>query len=241
MAAIVPRWEWRVFGPGLGAAEDALAALTPGPVQDSEELYLLSAADNNVKVRDDLLDIKLLREVDADGLERWEPVLKQGFPAAGGPGAGGARRARHPLPPRLAREAYTLGQLLAELVEPSGQARAVRVHKRRVRYRLGGCMAELADLEVGGQPVRTIAIESEDPAAVLAAVRQVGLDGQGNTSYPRGLAALADAAPARYAVIDVGTNSVKFHVGERDPDGSWRAVVDRAELTRLGQDLEARG
>jgi exopolyphosphatase / guanosine-5'-triphosphate,3'-diphosphate pyrophosphatase len=241
MAAIVPRWEWRVFGPGLGAAEDAFAALTPGPVQDSDELYLLSAADSNVKVRDDLLDIKLLREVDADGLERWEPVLKQGFPLPAAQVPAVLDALGIPLPPRLAREAYTLGQLLAELVERSGQARAVRVHKRRVRYRLGGCMAELADLEVGGQPVRTIAIESEDPAAVLAAVRQVGLDGQGNTSYPRGLAALVDAAPARYAVIDVGTNSVKFHVGERDPDGSWRAVVDRAELTRLGQDLEARG
>ena len=102
-------------------------------------------------------------------------------------------------------------------------------------------MAELADLEVDGQPARTVAIESEDPAAVLAAVRQVGLDGQGNTSYPRGLAGLVAAAPARYAVIDVGTNSVKFHVGERDPGGGWRAVVDRAELTRLGQDLEASG
>lgn len=199
MAAIVPRWEWRVFGPGLRAAEDAFAGLTPGPVQDSEELYLLSAADNNVKVRDDLLDVKLLREVDADGLERWEPVLKQGFPlpAAQVPAVFDALGI--PPPPRLAREAYTLGQFLAELVERSGQARAVRVHKRRVRYRLGGCMAELTDLEVDGQPVRTIAIESEDPAAVLAAVRQVGMDGQGNTSYPRGLAALVDAAPARYA------------------------------------------
>ena len=33
------------------------------------------------------------------------------------------------------------------------------------------------------------------------------------------------------AVIDVGTNSVKFHIGERDAAGRWRAIVDRAELT----------
>ena len=39
----------------------------------------------------------------------------------------------------------------------------------------------------------------------------------------------------RYAVIDVGTNSVKFHVAEQTADGKWRAVVDRAELTRLGE------
>ncbi len=44
---------------------------------------------------------------------------------------------------------------------------------------------------------------------------------------------------ARYAVIDVGTNSVKFHVGEKRADGTWTKVVDRAEVTRLGEGLGA--
>ena len=42
----------------------------------------------------------------------------------------------------------------------------------------------------------------------------------------------------RYAVIDVGTNSVKFNISERRADGTWRTLVDRAEITRLGEDLE---
>jgi exopolyphosphatase/guanosine-5'-triphosphate,3'-diphosphate pyrophosphatase len=46
---------------------------------------------------------------------------------------------------------------------------------------------------------------------------------------------------ARYAVIDVGTNSVKFHVGERHADGTWTTVVDRADVTRLGEGLDASG
>ena len=46
---------------------------------------------------------------------------------------------------------------------------------------------------------------------------------------------------ARYAVIDVGTNSVKFHVGEKRSDGTWTTVVDRAEVTRLGEGLDASG
>lgn len=45
----------------------------------------------------------------------------------------------------------------------------------------------------------------------------------------------------RYAVIDVGTNSVKFHIGETRPDGTWRRVVDRAEVTRLGEGLGETG
>ena len=44
-----------------------------------------------------------------------------------------------------------------------------------------------------------------------------------------------------FAVFDVGTNSVKFHVAERAPDGTWRTVVDRAEVTRLGVGLDETG
>ena len=39
MAAIISRWEWRVFSSESGAAERALAALTPGPAEESDELY----------------------------------------------------------------------------------------------------------------------------------------------------------------------------------------------------------
>jgi exopolyphosphatase / guanosine-5'-triphosphate,3'-diphosphate pyrophosphatase len=44
-----------------------------------------------------------------------------------------------------------------------------------------------------------------------------------------------------YAVIDVGTNSVKFHIGERLPDGTWRTITDRADITRLGEGLGQTG
>lgn len=45
----------------------------------------------------------------------------------------------------------------------------------------------------------------------------------------------------RYAVIDVGTNSVKFNVSDRRDDGTWQTIVDRAEITRLGEGLEKTG
>lgn len=45
----------------------------------------------------------------------------------------------------------------------------------------------------------------------------------------------------RYAVIDVGTNSVKFNISERRPDNTWQMLVDRAEITRLGEELQNTG
>jgi exopolyphosphatase/guanosine-5'-triphosphate,3'-diphosphate pyrophosphatase len=57
----------------------------------------------------------------------------------------------------------------------------------------------------------------------------------------RGLKTLAGFGARRYAVIDVGTNSVKLHVGERSADGGWRTVADRARVTRLGEGLVREG
>jgi exopolyphosphatase / guanosine-5'-triphosphate,3'-diphosphate pyrophosphatase len=45
----------------------------------------------------------------------------------------------------------------------------------------------------------------------------------------------------RQAVVDVGTNTVKFHVGERHSHGRWTTVVDRAEVSRLGEGIEETG
>jgi exopolyphosphatase / guanosine-5'-triphosphate,3'-diphosphate pyrophosphatase len=240
MSEITPRWEWRSFGPRFGEAEKRLAALTPGRVQESDEVYLLSGAGGNVKIRAALMDIKVLRQVNADGLEQWTPVMKAGFPI-GATDAAKVFEALQLPSPSLSRKGYTLDEFLGEFAAPGGVIRAVKVHKRRTRYTVGGCMAELSDVVVNGKPTRTIAVESEDAAGVIRAVSELGLGGYRNTSYPLGLAALIDDAPARYAVIDVGTNSVKFHIGERDLGGTWRTVADRAELTRLGEGLEEQG
>jgi exopolyphosphatase/guanosine-5'-triphosphate,3'-diphosphate pyrophosphatase len=240
MSDIKPRWEWRTFAPGFGAAEAQLAALPPGSVQESEELYLLHGPGDNVKVRDALMDIKVLRQVSAEGLEQWTPVMKQGFPLSQADVTRVLEALRLPIP-RLSRPDYSLDDFIGEFAGPGSAIRAVRVRKRRVRHTVNGCMAEVSDVEADGRTTRTVAVESEDAAAVLDAVRGLGLGAYTNTSYPKGLAALIDDTPARYAVIDVGTNSVKFHLAERGANGRWRAVVDRAAMTRLGEGLEKSG
>ena len=240
MGTNIPRWEWRTFGDSFGTADEHFSALTPTGVQESHELYLLSGAGDNVKVRDDLMDVKILVQTDAQGLEQWRPVMKATFPLAAADVAAVFEALRRE-PPAMARESYSLDQFTAELAGPGGTMRAVDVHKRRVRYLVGGCTSEVSEVTADGRATRTIALESEDAAAVVAALRSVGLGDYLNTSYPRGLTTLLAGTQPRYAVIDVGTNSIKFHVGERDRDGRWRRVVDRAEMTRLGEGLEKRG
>ena len=241
LVGVVPRWEWRTFGERFGGAEEQLTALTPDSVKESDETYLVSLeSDASVKVRDGLLDVKRLEQVDADGLEQWRPVMKAEFPLAAGDVASvlaalGIEGAN------LAREVYTLDQLLDDVVDRSDVLRAVDVHKHRRRYAPGGCMAELTDVRAGSHSTRTIAIESTDPALVVATLRDLGFTARPNVSFARGLKQLVGFEAVRYAVIDVGTNSVKFHVGERRPDGTWRTVVDRAEITRLGEGLDATG
>jgi len=65
--------------------------------------------------------------------------------------------------------------------------RAVSVHKRRQRYTVGECLAEMTELIADGHPTRTVAVEFDDPAIVLAAVQETGLGQFENVSYPRGL------------------------------------------------------
>jgi exopolyphosphatase/guanosine-5'-triphosphate,3'-diphosphate pyrophosphatase len=237
MNEIVPRWEWRTFGTVFGRAERVLADLPVERIHDSDEIYLLVPGGANVKIRDDMLDIKVLRSVGASGLELWTPVMKAAAPFSRQVLMNAFDALGHDLPP-LDREHYTIEDFRNELVEPVAEIRQVEVHKHRVRYRIEGCTGELTDVRANGGKVRTIAVESEKPEAVVAAVHRLGLDGFLNTDYARGLTALLEGRPERYAVIDVGTNSVKFHVGERRDDGSWSRIVDRAEVTRLGEGLD---
>ena len=46
---------------------------------------------------------------------------------------------------------------------------------------------------------------------------------------------------AKYAVIDVGTNSIKFHIAEKSAEGQWSVVHDSVDITRLGEGMQATG
>ena len=187
------------------------------------------------------MDIKLLREVGRNGLERWEPVLKAEFPLSAERCGGRLRRTAPADAPAGAGAVHP-----GAVPHRTGRTRPTRPRGARVEAAgaLHGSRAapsEFTDIVVGDWLTRTIAIESEDLDAVVAGVSAVGLGARVNTSYPRGLGALYDGEPPRYATIDVGTNSVKFHIGQPAGDGTWQALVDRAEVTQLGEGLAQAG
>lgn len=238
---IHPRWEWRAFGESFPEAERRLAELDAERTRESDERYVVSvAADGSAKFRDGVMDVKRLERVNDDGLELWRPVAKAAVPLSTEDAARllDALDAEGAAP---ARDEYTEETFIAELVDPNPRLQAVPVHKRRRHFTVGGCMTELTEMRTAHGSTLTIAIEAEDPALVLATVRALGLEGRRNVNVPRGLGALVGFGSRRYAVVDVGTNSVKFHVGERALDGSWRTIADRAEVTRLGEGLDAEG
>ena len=240
MSEIVQRWEWRTFGDRFRTADAVFARFEPSAIQDSDELYLVVPGDNNVKIRDDLMDIKVLREVDTNGLERWEPIMKAAFPLEPDDVRTVMQALRLPVPEPAAsmtREAFS------DHVRSTGVGivRPVNVHKHRIRYRVGDGAAERTVIQAEGRSTWTIAVESPDPAAVYRAVEILGFADYLNMSYEVGLTDLLADHPPRFAVIDVGTNSVKFHVAEHLADGTWRTVVDRAEVTRLGEGMTADG
>jgi exopolyphosphatase/guanosine-5'-triphosphate,3'-diphosphate pyrophosphatase len=228
---IVPRWEWRTFGADHGR----FASREPERVEESDERYLVSrTSDASAKLRAELMDVKRLQATNDDGLEQWLPVMKASFPLS----ADDVGFVLESL--GVAKMPFGAGSLDA-LVAARPELRAVDVHKLRRRYTIDGCMAEVTELRTPAGTTRTIAVESEDPARVIATVRELGFGSRPNVNMARGLKTLIGFGARRFAVIDVGTNSVKFHIGERSADGAWRTVVDRAEVTRLGEGLDATG
>ena len=189
MDAIVPRWEWRTFGTGFGAADAVFAALEPELVQESDETYLLTpGADAAVKVRAGLMDIKLLEQIDEAGLEQWRPAMKETFPLPHGEAVKVCAALGVAGPPPDT-DAFGLEEFLTLLAAPERGVRAVAVHKLRRHYTMNECMVEVTEVVADRHGMRTLAVESPDAARVVATVAELGLSKRPNTSYPRRLKA----------------------------------------------------
>jgi exopolyphosphatase/guanosine-5'-triphosphate,3'-diphosphate pyrophosphatase len=192
------RFEFRTWGNHLSPYQDRLAAIaTPSEPRESAETYILSRVTDtaNVKIRDELFDIKLMTE-QVGRLERWRPVLKSGFPLDSRtiveqvfPNLGVAV-------PQITQPSYTHGELIRDLIRPNRELALVEVVKVRSQYASEKFTAEFAEVRIGaGATSETVAIESDDPAAVLRAIAKLGLNSHANINYVRHLKLMTGMTP----------------------------------------------
>jgi exopolyphosphatase/guanosine-5'-triphosphate,3'-diphosphate pyrophosphatase len=185
MPEIKPRYEFRIWGDSLSSLRDKLQALAQASSKSSDETYLISAATDrsNVKVRADLMDIKVLVAVDR-GLEQWRPILKAGFPLGSDVIAGQVFPGLELTPPSLAKASYNYDEFIAEVIRPNPKIAIVAVHKTRYQYTIGVCATEYSNITINGTPRDTVAVESTNAVAVLKLVAELGIN-EANVSYIR--------------------------------------------------------
>ncbi len=186
MEKIIARWEWRTFGHAFGVAEEKIKTY-PAKVRESSEVYILSARSmDNTKIRDGLMDIKYLVQVNENQLEQWYPLMKAGFPIQPEQLQQTLKAWKIEIPEADLRE-YSYDEFLNVLVKRHPLLAMVHVYKERHGYTINNCIVEIANLKFDNQPIRTIAVEHEDPALVYDTVRMLSLAGLENTNYLKAL------------------------------------------------------
>lgn len=186
MENIIPRWEWRTFGESFGEAEEIIKTNT-AKVRESGEIYILSGKSNdNTKVRDMLMDIKYLVQINDDKLEQWNPLLKASFPISVESLQQVIKSWKIELPQEQIKE-MTYEEFIENIVKVHPDLKAVDVFKERHGYMINDCIVEIANLKFNGNPIRTIAVEQEDPVKVMETVKMLKLDKFENINYLRAL------------------------------------------------------
>ncbi|TSA22531.1 hypothetical protein D4R75_04870 [bacterium] len=187
MQEIIPRWEWRTFTNDLGKAEENIRKFPEGKTRESSEVYILSEVSmDNTKVRDNLMDIKTLQQVNDDRLELWLPIMKGTFPLPVAEIEKVFKCFKVALP-KFNRSEYTFEQYVDEVIKPSKLLKAVNVVKKRTGFTVNNCIVEIAEVKVEDKWIKTASVEMEDPALVIKTVRELGLDAFPNINYLRGL------------------------------------------------------
>jgi len=183
LGTIIPRWEWRTFGEGFGEAEDRIKAYECTREVESSEVYILSKkSGENIKVRDTLMDIKVLREVNEDTLEQWFPIMKATFPIAQGEMEEVFKAASVDVDVSGESE-LSFDEFIAKHVDSNPDLKSVGVFKKRYGYMIEGATVEIADLTIDGNDIRTTAVEDADPELVISLVKKLGLIEFENISY----------------------------------------------------------
>ncbi len=185
---LVPRAEFRVFGPGvidlvkekMWNGKTVLFQARKMPA----ETYFLSVHTNeaNVKVRDGLLDIKVKVGETPEGYEIFQPRGKFQFPVKKADLATILGHLKVETP--LTQETYTIDEFVT-MARRHPEMTAVSVEKMRYGFTIEGIICEYAQVWFNGAMVESACAESENYAGMKTVVEGLGIAGMPNTNYLR--------------------------------------------------------
>ncbi|TAK17993.1 MAG: hypothetical protein EPO35_01890 [Acidobacteria bacterium] len=186
---MIPRAEFRVFGQGLIAelqphlwnGRTTLQQMRKMPA----EIYFLSrqTADANVKVRDELLDIKVKTGTTPEGFEIFEPKGKFQFPVTHENLALIASALRISLPEPMASARLVSFEAFLEMARAHPDLAVVEVEKNRWGFSIDGVTCEYAQVFFNGAMIESVCVESENYKSMPAVIAALGLAGRPNTNY----------------------------------------------------------
>jgi hypothetical protein len=187
MANISARYEFRTWSENLAELRDKLQQFAPAPrTENSRETYMVSPATDktSLKIRNQKIDIKVLQGTER-GLELWEPVLKNDFPLDRFVIVAHIFPAFGMPPPPLTSQRYSMQEFTEHVIRERPEIAVVAVSKTRLHFSVNACQAEFASVTIDHIKQETVAVESEDPDAVLSLTDRLGIAGVENTNYVR--------------------------------------------------------
>lgn len=179
------RFEFRVFGQELGREKDGIRQYsTCSTIEEVRDIYLVTDANdrNNVKIRSQSLEIKVLRQV-TQGLELWEPCVKLDFPMASSVAGTRAFQALALETPTLTQARVDRESFMMQIIWPHQDVRVATVFKQRAYFKIGRCRVEIDHLLVNGAAIQSISLECEEAVELLRVRRLLDMERYPNTSY----------------------------------------------------------
>lgn len=184
---VLPRWEWRTFAPSLARVREQVSGVTIAPLEARSETYLLCLrSSHSAKLRSNGFQLKWRKQLDPEGLELWDPILKSPFPVT-------------PSFVACIFEAWGFsnlslpegdlerGPFLAALRELVPTLRCVDVVKQHECFLLDGAACKFTRFAGLGTELESFCIEHEDPEILKPVLRRLGLDTHENINVPKGL------------------------------------------------------
>jgi len=151
-------------------------------IRTSGEMYFLSRLTNedNVKVRDGLLDIKTKVGETPDGYEIFQPSGKFQFPVKKEDVAKILENMKAEL--SLSQDTYTIDEFIA-IVNDHPDLAAVNVDKKRYGFSVDGIICEYGQVCFNGAMLETTCCESEDYEGMKKAIEALEISGLENMNY----------------------------------------------------------